>query len=89
MICLYNPASAGRPDNLRKAAQTVMKNRSGDTPAGWVRSAGRSDETRGLTTLAEIAAEPIDMLCTVIIGNSSTKMINGFMVTPRGYEAEQ
>jgi precorrin-3B C17-methyltransferase len=25
------------------------------------------------------------MFCTVFIGNSSAKMINGSMVTPRGY----
>jgi len=87
IICLYNPASAGRPDNLRKAAEIIMRNRDGENPAGWVRNAGRNDESLGVTTLAKIIDEPIDMLCTVIIGNSSTKLIAGRMVTPRGYEA--
>jgi len=86
IICLYNPASAGRPDNLRKAAEIVMQNRAGDTPAGWVRNAGRSDESHCVTTLDKISGEPVDMLCTVIIGNSSTKLAAGRMVTPRGYE---
>ena len=86
IICLYNPASAGRPDNLRKAAEIIMKSRSAKTPSGWVRNAGRGDESHGVTTLAKIAEEPVDMLCTVVIGNSSTKLIAGRMVTPRGYE---
>jgi len=39
-------------------------------------------------TLAELAEYQADMFTTVFIGNSSTKEINGKMVTPRGYRNE-
>jgi len=31
----------------------------------------------------------IDMLTTIIIGNSTTFMVDGVMVTPRGYKLSQ
>ena len=36
-------------------------------------------------TLEELRTAPVDMFCTVFIGNSMTKSIIGKMVTPRGY----
>lgn len=85
IVCLYNPASKGRPENLKKACEILMRNKSGSTPAGWVRNAGREGEIFGITTLDKVSEENIDMFCTVIIGNSSTKFSAGKMVTPRGY----
>ena len=63
----------------------MLKNKSGETPAGWVRNAGRDGEEYGLTTLAKLSEEKIDMFCTVIIGNTSTRFVADKMVTPRGY----
>lgn len=88
VICLYNPASKGRPEHLRRACETVLKYRAPETPAGWVRNAGRDGETHGVTTLADLPDAGVDMLCTVIIGNSSTRVLHGRMVTPRGYRME-
>ena len=39
-----------------------------------------------MTTLEEMLNHDIGMLTTVIIGNSSTMMYEGLMVTPRGYQ---
>ena len=39
-------------------------------------------------TLDEIRKRDIDMLCTVIIGNSQTYILDGKMITPRGYKLE-
>jgi precorrin-3B C17-methyltransferase len=39
-------------------------------------------------TLAELAEYRADMFTTVFIGNDSTKIIDGKMVTPRGYRHE-
>lgn len=39
-----------------------------------------------LTTLAELRDKQVDMFSTVIIGNTQTEVINGRMVTPRGYK---
>ena len=85
VICLYNPMSHGRPDNLRKACGILMRHKSAQTAAGWVRNAGRDGEQTHLTTLGELADARLDMFCTVIIGNHATKIVNGRLVTPRGY----
>ena len=37
-------------------------------------------------TLKELRDTPVDMFSTVFIGNSQTRVINGKMVTPRGYD---
>lgn len=37
-------------------------------------------------TLKELADFKADMFTTIYIGNSHTKVINGKMVTPRGYK---
>ena len=38
-----------------------------------------------ITTLAETAAAPVDMMSVVIIGSTTTRIVDGRMVTPRGY----
>ena len=86
VICLYNPMSRGRPDNLRLACETLLKTKSPETAAGWVRSAGRDGEEARLTTLGALADEKLDMFCTVIVGSSATKFLDGRLVTPRGYQ---
>ena len=84
-IVLYNPASHGRPDYLKKACVILMKTLPEDRPCAVARNIGREGEERFFMNLNELAEFPADMFCTVFIGNSTTKMINGNMVTPRGY----
>ncbi|MPN41652.1 putative cobalt-factor III C(17)-methyltransferase [bioreactor metagenome] len=86
VICVYNPASRGRPGHLARAAEILMERLPRDRAAGWVRNAGRDGESFGLTTLAGLKEAPIDMFCTVIIGNSATRVIDGRLITPRGYK---
>lgn len=86
VICLYNPMSRGRPNNLRLACETLLKIKSPDTAAGWVRNAGRDGEEAHLTTLSKLADEKLDMFCTAIVGNNATKCLNGRLVTLRGYQ---
>jgi len=85
VICIYNPASKKRFDYLAKACDLIMQYQSGSVPAGIVRNIGREGEQSQWTTLSELKEIQVDMFSTVIIGNSQTKMINGRMVTPRGY----
>jgi precorrin-3B C17-methyltransferase len=89
VLCLYNPASRARKDYLRRACETVMTARDGATPSGWVRNAGRNDQSHKILPLSELKDENLDMLCTVIIGNSHTKILKERMVTPRGYEIKK
>ncbi len=87
VICIYNPASKHRPDNFTRACEILIHHgKSESTIAGYVRNVGREGEIRKVTTLGEIKNEDIDMLCTVIIGNSKTYVSNGKMITPRGYK---
>ena len=85
VLCFYNPSSKKRADYLRQACDLVLKHRSGDTPCGYVRNIGREGEVAKTLTLKELRDTQVDMFTTVFIGNSQTKIINGKMVTPRGY----
>lgn len=88
-IVLYNPRSKHRPEHLRKACDVLMETKSPDTVCGWVKNIGRDGQESGLLTLKELAdATEIDMFTTVFIGNSKTRVLDGRMVTPRGYEAK-
>lgn len=84
-IALYNPASHGRPEHLKKACEILMKTLPKDRPCAVARNIGRNGESREFMTLSELRDFPADMFCTVFIGNSQTRMINGSIVTPRGY----
>ena len=88
VICLYNPASSKRPKNFKKACDIILRYYDNDTPAGYVRNIGREGESSEITTLEKIRKCNIDMFCTVIIGNSQTHIIDGKMITPRGYKLE-
>ena len=86
-VCIYNPSSHGRPEHFRWACDVLLRHKSPDTPAGWVRNAGRSDTSSRVMTLGTIRDEQLDMFCTAIIGNSQTVILNkNLMVTPRGYK---
>ena len=84
-IVLYNPASHGRPDSLKKACDILMQTLPADRSCAVARNIGREGEERFFMPLSELATFPADMFCTVFIGNSDTKLINENMVTPRGY----
>lgn len=88
-IVLYNPSSKKRADYLAHACDIVLKHRSPDTVCGIVKNIGRDGEEMKLMTLAELKSYPADMFTTVFIGNSRTKIVDGKMVTPRGYVYEK
>ena len=85
-ICLYNPSSHERADYLQKACDILLKSKSPETPCGTVRNIGRDGECGEIYTLAQLRDTKVDMFTTVFIGNSQTRVINGKLVTPRGYE---
>ena len=85
-ICLYNPASKRRTDHLQKACDILLKERRPETPCGLVRNIGRDGQTMQIMTLQELRDTQVDMLTTVFVGNSMTRIIDGHLVTPRGYQ---
>ena len=85
-LALYNPSSKGRADYLARAVRILLQNgRAPATVCGTVRNIGREGQTSRLLTLAELETTPVDMFTTVFIGNSATRALQGWMVTPRGY----
>lgn len=85
IMVLYNPRSHGRPDHIKTAREIMLKHKAADTPVGIVRQARRGAEEKILTTLENMLNYEIDMLTTVVIGNSQTRIEGDYMVTPRGY----
>lgn len=88
-IVLYNPQSVGRKEPLIKAYEILLKHRSPSTPVGVVRQAGRNGEEATITTLKELLDCDVDMVTTIIVGNSTTQVVEGRMVTPRGYNLKK
>ena len=87
-IALYNPASRKRTDYLRRACDILLKVKPKGTICGVARNIGRKEESTVVMTLAELREYPADMFATVFIGSGKTKVIGGFMVTPRGYRID-
>ena len=85
VIALYNPKSKGRDWQLGRAVELLLENLSPETPAGVVGRAGRAGQEVQITTLEKLPEAPVDMQTLIIIGNQSTFVYQGFMVTPRGY----
>ena len=84
-IAIYNPMSKKRTDNLRKACEIILGYRRAETPCGIAENAGREGERTAVLTLGELQNTVVDMFTTVFVGNSVTRVINGQLVTPRGY----
>lgn len=86
VIALYNPRSGRRTRQIVETQEMLLRYRSPQTPVGLVKSAYRERQDVVMTTLEDMLNHDIGMLTTVIIGNSSTMMYEGLMVTPRGYQ---
>ncbi|MFB6217521.1 MAG: precorrin-3B C(17)-methyltransferase, partial [Candidatus Aenigmatarchaeota archaeon] len=90
VIAIYNPKTKHERRNwqMEEAYDILLEYRSPDTPTGIVRRASREDETTHLMDLEDISDyEPqIDFLTLVIVGNSSTFIKDGRMVTARGHQ---
>ncbi len=86
VLALYNPKSKKRSRHLEETVAILLKHRPGSTPAGIVADAGRPDERIVLTDLDNLLDAEINMRSVVIIGNSTSKVIDGKFITPRGYQ---
>ncbi len=86
VLAVYNPKSRQRVSQIEEVRRILLEFRSPDTPVGIVRNALREGQEVCISTLSDFTREQIDMLTTVIIGNSQTKILGSYMVTPRGYE---
>ena len=85
VVALYNPRSLGRPWQLGRAIELLGEGRPASTPVLLARQLGRTEEALSLHTLGSLPEDQVDMLTLVLVGNSSTRVQDGRMVTPRGY----
>ena len=85
VTCFYNPASAKRDWQLRRALDLLAAHRPPATPVGWVRDASRPGQAASLSTLGEFDPGVVDMHTLVVVGSSRTRVQAGRMVTPRDY----
>jgi len=86
VIVLYNPSSRKRYWQLGEAHRLLLESRLATTPVGLVRNAYRPEQQVWLTTLEQMLDYKVDMFTTVVIGNSCTRIQQGRMITPRGYD---
>jgi precorrin-3B C17-methyltransferase len=86
VVAIYNPRSQKRTRQLAEAAAIFRRYRPGTTPVGVGTTLGSPEEEILLSDLDHFLTLPIAMRSIVIVGNSSTKRIAEWLVTPRGYE---
>lgn len=82
---LLNPKSLRRQWQYSCAQAILAQYRAPGTPVGLVRNAYRPDQSVQITTVAGMLEATVDMLTTVIIGNSQTRCWQSHLITPRGY----
>ena len=85
VVSLYNPRSRGRPWQLDAARRILLGHRGPTTPVGIVTDAGRAGQTATITTLGDLDPSIVGMRSCVIVGATTTRVVAGRMVTPRGY----
>lgn len=89
VIVLYNPSSHTRKDYLMKACDILLCNIEGERVCGYVENAGRDGTKAETCTLNELRNREVNMFTTVFIGSSETEIINGKLITKRGYPCEK
>ncbi len=91
VIALYNPISSARPWQLGAALKIVAETRAPDTPVILARAVMRPDERIRILSLSAVEASMADMSTIVIIGASTTRLIERagdkvpYVYTPRFY----
>lgn len=85
VVALYNPRSQGRDWQLGRARELLLEKRPGCTPVVLARQLGRNAERVSVHRLDALPLDQVDMLTLVLMGNSSTREQEGWVVTPRGY----
>ena len=87
-IAIYNPSSHKRKDYLQKACEILLEQIEEDRPCGLVRNIGRDNTDSKVLTLKELRNTEVDIFTTVFVGNSESRIINGRLITGRGYKIE-
>lgn len=88
-IAIYNPSSHKRKDYLMRACDILQRSIEEERACGYVENIGR-EGTRVVTcTLKELREAQVNMFTTVFVGNSGSEIVNGKLITKRGYQIER
>jgi precorrin-3B C17-methyltransferase len=87
-IAIYNPSSRKRRDYLRRACDILLRFIEEERACGYVENIGREGTKYATCTLKELRETEVNMFTTVFIGNSGSEIINGKLLTKRGYRIE-
>jgi precorrin-2 C20-methyltransferase / precorrin-3B C17-methyltransferase len=91
-IAIYNPRSKARPWQVGAARDVLLRHRTPETPVVLGRDVGGAGERITVTTLGDLDPEQVDMRTLVIVGSSTTRVVergDGRCVfTPRHYRRE-
>ena len=89
VVAFYNPVSTRRRTLLAEARDVLLGSRPAATPVVLATSLGRAEEAVRLRTLGTLRMGEVDMLTTVVVGSSQSRVVqtgDGPRVyTPRGY----
>lgn len=86
VLALFNPRSQERDWQLDRARSILLRHRLNTTPVGIVRNAFRPDESILRTHLAEMDPLAVDMFSLVIVGSTTSRFVDDWLLTPRGYK---
>ena len=88
VLALYNPASRTRREQLERAVDVLRDHRTAGTPVVVARAVGSEAESISVTTLDGLDPDTVDMRTLLIIGSSTTRILEGEVprvYTPRRY----
>lgn len=88
-IAIYNPSSRKRKDYLMRACDILLRTIEEERPCGYVENIGREGTKAVTCTLRELREAQVNMFTTVFIGNSGSEIMNGRLITKRGYQIER
>ena len=89
VIVLYNPSSHKRKDYLMRACDILLAGIEEERVCGYVENIGREGTKTETCTLNELRNREVNMFTTVFIGNSESELIDGKLITKRGYYREE
>ena len=87
-IAIYNPSSHKRKDYLKRACDILLETLEPDRACGYVENIGRSGTKMVVCTLKELRQAEVNMFTTVFVGNADSEIVEGRLLTKRGYQVD-
>ncbi len=87
VVVFYNPRSHRRRTQIEEARDILLRHRPTSVPVGIATAIGHPDETIELATLGDFLSRDFAMRSLLIVGNTTSRIHEGWFITPRGYLA--